>query len=260
MSRMTTQLAHARPDVYDDDPGFDYRAYWTDRSYEHAAEEAAIRRLLAGRHVTRAVDVGGGYGRLTRLLAEYADRVVLAEPSRHQLELSRQHLAGVQGVERRRVAAADLRMTPASVDLVMMVRVMHHLPDPRPEIAEFARVLRPGGLLLLEFANSANALRRLRCRRSLARMPRDPVDIRSAEGSAGWEVPFVNHHPYRVLSLVERQFMLERQLSVSNLRSGTLKRLLPARLMIACERRSQPALAPLWFGPSMWLLLRRRAD
>ena len=32
------------------DRGYDYTQYWTHRDYEHAAEEAALRRLLAGRH------------------------------------------------------------------------------------------------------------------------------------------------------------------------------------------------------------------
>lgn len=47
------------------------------------------------------------------------------------------------------VTAASAWCWPAMV----MVRVLLHIPDPRPVFAEFARVLEPGGTLVLEFAN-----------------------------------------------------------------------------------------------------------
>ena len=75
-----TTLAPRRADHYDD-PAFNYQDYWWGRDYEHAAEQAAIDRLLAGRRFRRALDVGGGYGRLSRHLVNYADEVILAEPS-----------------------------------------------------------------------------------------------------------------------------------------------------------------------------------
>ena len=81
---MTDERHKKVADQYD--RGYDYTQYWTHRNYEHAAEEAALRRLLAGRRFARAADVGGGFGRLCLLLREYADHVTLAEPSKTQLE------------------------------------------------------------------------------------------------------------------------------------------------------------------------------
>lgn len=151
-----------RADRYDDDPNYNYVDYWNGRAYEHAAEVMAIRRLLGSRRFCRAVDVGGGFGRLASLLTTYAGTVVLAEPSRHQLELAEHFLGEETRIERRQVPAADLGLPAGSVDLLLLVRVLHHIPDPRAEFAEFARVVQPGGTLVLEFANSANLVSRLR--------------------------------------------------------------------------------------------------
>ncbi len=51
-----------------DDPSYNYQDYWQGREYEHAAEELAIKRLLRGKKFKHAVDVGGGYGRLSKFL------------------------------------------------------------------------------------------------------------------------------------------------------------------------------------------------
>ena len=75
-----TTITGKRADQYDND-NFNYLHYWDGRDYEHASEEIAIRRLLKGKHFNKAVDIGGGYGRLCVLLSNYADQVTLAEHS-----------------------------------------------------------------------------------------------------------------------------------------------------------------------------------
>jgi ubiquinone/menaquinone biosynthesis C-methylase UbiE len=254
---MTTLAPARRADHYDD-PAFNYQDYWRGRDYEHAAEEAAIDRLLAGRRFARALDVGGGYGRLSRHLVNYADEVILAEPSEQQLGLARRYLRNAPAVRCLPAQAADLRLPDESVDVAVLVRVLHHIPDPAPELAEIARVLRPGGTLLLEFANLSHALNRVRYAVRGRRIPRMPVEIAASAGRALGAVPFVNHHPKALLSMVERAgFAVEAALSGSNLRSAAAKRLLSTSALLWIERRLQPALAPLYFGPSIWLRLRK---
>ena len=242
-----------RADFYDG-PAHDYLGYWKGRDYEHEAERIAIDRLLSGRHFTHAVDVGGGYGRITALLPQYADHVTLAEPSKVQLDKAAKYLG--EGVERIQAQAAALPFATGSIDLVTMVRVMHHLPDPTAELAEIARVLDPVGLAVIEVANLGHARNRLR---HLGRgVPTEPVDIRSPENRHDDEIPFVNHN----LDTVTRQLSdaglcVVRSLSVSNLRSGALKRVVPHRVLLRVERAAQPALARCRFGPSIFLLVTR---
>jgi SAM-dependent methyltransferase len=244
-----------------DDPRHNYRRYWEGREYEHASEEIAIRRLLKGRHFGRGAGVGGGFGRIRLLLTEYADEVTLAEPSRQQLELAEDFLTEHPEVARRQMQADSLDFPDGSLDLVTMIRVMHHLPKPEAELGEIARVLTTGGTLVLEVANYWHA--RNRARHALRRrpLPRDPVDIRSEERRREGGIPFVNHNPHTVIGqLGHAGFRVEKTLSVSNLRSPHLKRMLPQGAMLSAERVLQPALARTWFGPSVFFGARKRQD
>src|SRR5690606_17291643 len=120
--------------------------------YENAAEQIAIRRLLGSQRFRHAADIGGGFGRLCLLLSEYADNVTLAEPSLTQLEAAKKVLAGTD-IEQVQMQADALAFDDGALDLVTMVRVMHHIPEPSAEFTEIARVLEPGGTALIEVAN-----------------------------------------------------------------------------------------------------------
>lgn len=251
----TGQLKKA--DQYND-PNYNYLHYWDDRAYEQAAEEIALQRLLKGRHFGVAVDIGGGYGRLCPLLRRYADKVILAEPSQQQLDLAKDFLKGRDGIERKLAQADSLPFADDSVDLITMIRVMHHLPDPTAELAEIARVLKPDGIAVIEVANYAHARNRLKHLLHGTKLPRKPVDIRSPENRRADEVPFVNHNPQTVSrQLILAGLRIRRILSVSNLRSPQLKRLVPYGLMVGLERVMQVPLAHLYFGPSVFFLVKK---
>ena len=242
-----------------DDPKYNYQDYWTGREYEHAAEEMALKRLLKNKHFRHAVDVGGGYGRLSKFLASYAERVTLAEPSRQQLDMAKIYLKDSPTVERKLLQAADLKMPAKSADLVLVVRVLHHLPDPAVELAEIARVLKPGGTFILEFANDAHFLNRVRYGVRGKRVPKTPVDIRSEASKEAGEIAFVNHHPKTIIKMLRRAgFDVETGLSGSNLRSPKLKKVLGKNVLLGLEKVLQPLLAPIYFGPSVWLCLRKK--
>jgi hypothetical protein len=86
-----------------------------------------------------------------------------------------------------------------------------------------------------------------------------PVDIRSEANKASDSIPFVNHHPAAVArQLAACGLLVERVLSVSNLRQPALKRIMPERLMLAAEYAMQVPLAPLSFGPSLFFMARKQ--
>lgn len=246
-----------RTNQYDDNQD-SYRTYWQGRAYEHDAEVSAVRTLLGQRRFADAVDVGGGYGRMVPVLQEFADRVTLMDASTKQLADAEEFLADRGQVTTRLMREGHLELDANSVDLVTMIRVMHHLPDPVPMFTEIARVLRPEGLAVIECANLAHAGNRLRYAVRGRGIPLTPVDRRSAANRERDSIPFVNHHPGVVVrQLASTGLLVQRSLSVSNLRSPALKRLLPPRVLLRIEEALQRPLAAVRFGPSIFFLAGR---
>lgn len=245
-------------DQYDND-NFNYLNYWEGRDYEHASEEMAIRRLLKGKHFEHAADIGGGYGRLCVLLNEYSDAVTLAEPSKAQLKIADDYLKGYKDIDHKLMQADDLKFKDGELDLVTMIRVMHHLPDPMSEFKEINRVLSNNGTFVLELANNAHARNRLKYGLKGRLIPKEPVDIRSEKNRRKEEIAFVNHNPKTVIKqLREAGFEVERILSVSNLRSPGLKKVVPRGVMLSVEKVMQPTFARTFFGPSVFFQLKKK--
>lgn len=246
-----------KADQYND-PDHNYLEYWDGRDYEHAAEEMAISRLLKGKKFKKAVDVGGGYGRLSVFLRKYADEVTLAEPSQQQLNIANEFLKGKPKVHAKLAQAEDLPFKDGELDLALVVRVIHHLPDPMPAFKEIHRVLKKDGYFLMEFANYGNFKNRVKHAAKLKKLPTEPVDIRSKENQRDDEIPFVNHNPKTVKrQLAQAGFKLEKVLSVSNFRSQRLKSTLSEKTLLRLEKNTQKPLAKTYFGPSTVYFLKK---
>lgn len=246
-----------KADQYND-PKHNYLHYWEGRDYENQSEEIAITRLLKGKHFKHAADIGGGYGRLCILLKEYADQVTLAEPSQQQLDIGKDFLKTYPDIDMVLTQADDLQFKDKELDLITMIRVMHHLPDPSAEFKELARVLADEGYLILEVANYAHGRNRIKHLLKGKRLPKDPVDIRSEKNKRDDEIAFVNHNPKTVIKqLSHAGLKVEKILSVSNLRSTTLKKHVPESVLLSVERIMQPTLAKTYFGPSTFFLVKK---
>lgn len=253
----TTPTTKKRADQYND-PEHNYLRYWDGRDYENAAEQIAITRLIKGHRFRRAADIGGGYGRLCIFLAQYADKVTLAEPSQQQLDIGKDFLKDYPAIDMKLMQADDLKFKDGELDLITMIRVMHHLPDPSAEFKELARVLSDDGYLILEVANYAHGRNRIKHLLKGQKLPHDPVNIRSKEHDTDDEIPFVNHNPKTVQKqLAHAGLKVEKVLSVSNLRSPSLKKILPHGAMLVAERILQPTLAKTYFGPSVFFLVKK---
>jgi len=248
---------YKKSDQYND-PGHNYLRYWDGRDYENEAEKLAIKRLLKNKHFKLAVDIGGGYGRLSILLKDFANKVVLAEPSQRQLDIADEFLKAYQGIDQQLMQADKLLFDDKSVDLAVMVRVMHHLPDPSAEFKEIHRVLSENGLFILEVANYSHFRNRLKYFMRGKLLPKEPVDIRSAKNKTKDIIAFVNHNPKTVTKqLAHAGFKVVKTLSVSNLRSSTLKKIIPRSGMLMAENILQPTLSKTYFGPSVFFLVKK---
>lgn len=246
-----------KADQYND-PQHNYLRYWDGREYEDASERIAIKKLLKGKHFKHAADIGGGYGRLCLFLKNYADKVTLAEPSQQQLDIAKDFLKGHPEIERKLTQADDLQFKDHELDLITMVRVMHHLPDPSQEFSEIARTLTDDGTFILEIASYSHFKNKLKYFMKGKTLPKDPVDIRSEKYKREEDIQFVNHNPKTVINqLAHAGLKVESVLSVSNLRSTTLKKVVPKTVMLKVENVLQRPLGKTFFGPSIWMLVKK---
>jgi ubiquinone/menaquinone biosynthesis C-methylase UbiE/DNA-binding transcriptional ArsR family regulator len=94
-------------------------------------------------------DLGCGSGRIAATVAPYARSVVAVDSSPEMLEVARARLAGFGNVEVVQGRIEELPLAPASLDLALVVHLLHHVVDPTAALAEVARVLRPGGRVVV---------------------------------------------------------------------------------------------------------------
>ncbi|HEX8380059.1 MAG TPA: metalloregulator ArsR/SmtB family transcription factor [Allosphingosinicella sp.] len=139
---------------------------WDEIRSLHIAEsevEAACRRALGagegagegGRPVGRLVDIGTGTGRMLELFGPSAERALGVDRSPEMLRLARVKLAqaGLAGAELRQGDMYALPLAAGSADTVILHQVLHYAQQPAAAVAEAARLLAPGGrLLIVDFA------------------------------------------------------------------------------------------------------------
>ena len=94
-------------------------------------------------------DLGCGTGHLAQLVAPFVRRVVAVDASAAMLRAARARLKGLENVEVRRGELEALPVEAGSLDAAFLVQVLPYVAEPAAVIAEAARVLRPGGRLLV---------------------------------------------------------------------------------------------------------------
>jgi ArsR family transcriptional regulator len=94
-------------------------------------------------------DLGCGTGQLTASLAPFVERVVAVDASREMLAAARSRLEEVPNVELRQGELEALPLEDGSLDAAVLFLVLHYVVEPARALAEVARVLRPGGALLV---------------------------------------------------------------------------------------------------------------
>jgi ArsR family transcriptional regulator len=94
-------------------------------------------------------DFGCGTGQVSAALAPFVARVIAVDSSAAMLQAARRRLQTYDNVEVRRGELEALPVDADALDAAAMMLVLHHVPDPPRALAEVARVLKPGGRLLL---------------------------------------------------------------------------------------------------------------
>jgi ubiquinone/menaquinone biosynthesis C-methylase UbiE len=133
--------------------------------------EAALTEIIAAAAPHDLLDIGTGTGRMLEILGPLVGSALGIDQSREMLAVARVNLERT-GLFNSLVRLGDMYQLPladASFDAVVIHQVLHYADRPAAAIAETARVLRPGGTLVigdfaphaLEFLRDEHAHRRL---------------------------------------------------------------------------------------------------
>lgn len=144
------------------------------------------------------LELGAGTGKLTRLLASAFGRVIAVEPAEAMRRLL---VSFCPEAEACAGSAEEIPLAGASVDAVFAAEAFHRF-DGKRALAEIARVLRPGGVLVLMWnlptgptEPPIEAVERLLHRRipAGAELGYDPLDLNPALYASGeWRLPFAD--------------------------------------------------------------------
>ena len=140
----------------------------------HAPEDAvesAVLEALGPKPIRTLLDLGTGTGKMLQLLAPHAARAVGLDASHAMLAVARSNLEKAE-LTRVELRQGDIYAPPfgrGSFDVVVIHQVLHYLDDPARALREAARLLAPGGRILvvdfaphgLEFLRETQAHRRL---------------------------------------------------------------------------------------------------
>ncbi|TWF78746.1 methyltransferase family protein [Pseudonocardia hierapolitana] len=119
-------------------------------------DEPIVEEIVDAVPAGVAVDAACGTGRFSALLAARGHRVIGVDSSPEMLARAR---ANVAGADFRSGELAALPVADTSADLVTCGLALSHVPNLRPAFTEFARVLRPGGHLVISDMHPERILR-----------------------------------------------------------------------------------------------------
>jgi ubiquinone/menaquinone biosynthesis C-methylase UbiE len=169
---------------------------WDQIRSMHIAEsevERAVIDALGSETLGRLVDIGTGTGRMIELLADRAIQAIGIDRSSEMLRLARVKLeaAGISSSLRQGDMYA-LPLADGSADSVVIHQVLHYAHAPAAAIAEAARILSPGGtLLVVDFA--AHEREELRTQDAHIRLGFEDQAMGGWYANAGLEIDRIDH-------------------------------------------------------------------
>ncbi|HRY60338.1 MAG TPA: class I SAM-dependent methyltransferase [Patescibacteria group bacterium] len=254
-----------------DKAGYDYEKYWQDekvaRGYENRIESSTIRKFLP-KETTDGwfCDLGGGFGRLYDVYKNSYTNTIIADYSLDSLKKAHNrimnHELGImdKGNPNPNVffIAMNAYHTPFKsdvLDYLLSIRMMHHMEDVPSVISEISRVLKPKGKLLLEFANKKHFFEVIR-----ALFGRSKMKPFSLEPSQRGDLFYGFHPKFMRNEVKNKELQINKEVSVSNLRSTLVKKILPVPIMVGIDKLFQPIFSLLKFGPSIYIFAEKHPN
>ncbi len=241
---------------------YDYPSYWKGREYEHEAEIMAIKSFINKiPKINTIVEVGAGYGRLVPSYYFRAKKIILSDPSARLLKIAKSRLRN-KGINFIQSSVENLhpKIRRNTADLVIFVRVIHHIQNIDSALNIISKITKKGGYLILEFANKRHLKATLfEFLKGNFTFPLDifPKEIKSKNKKTK-TIPFLNYHPDMIREkLSQHGYNIVEQRSVSNIRSKFMKKIFSLDNLLILEKLLQKPFSYIHFGPSIFVLAKK---
>ena len=221
-----------------------------DRYYFDFCDRLALRRLLPERG-ERFVDVCGGYGRLAHEYLDIVKEAFLFDYAPSLLAQAKERYGGrlqtVQGT------VYEMPFATGEFDALILIRAAHHLTDLNRAVGELTRILKNGGIAVIEIANKRSIfeIARWLCGRSTMR-PFSP------EPASRNKVGFYYYHPRYVERIFHQNGLrVKKTVAVSGLRRHVRANSKAVPLLYALEYLLQYTIWWIKWSASIFYLLEK---
>ena len=241
---------------------YDYPSYWEGREYEHQSEVHAINEFLKKiPKIKTVLEIGAGYGRLTPIYYYRSAKVILTDPSSKILKIAKNNLQNkkIKYIQSK-LENLPNKIRAHSVNLIVLVRVLHHIEDLDFAFSTINNLLTQNGYFLLEYANKRHLkalFSELFHGNLMFLLDIFPKEVKSKK-KIKYKLPFRNYNPDLIRErLYKNGFKIIDTRSVSNIRSPFLKKLIPLDLLLLIEKILQKPFSGIYLGPSMFVLVKK---
>ena len=150
---------NSNQDYYNADSKSYDETRWTTKAgvFTNAVQQQIVVGLTADWDAQSVLEVGPGTARFTIPLAQKRNRITLVDISSGMLDVARRNLAD-EGLDSAIVASVEaslyeLPLEPDQFDHAICLNVLSHLEKGATAIRQLARVVKPGGTLLINYPN-----------------------------------------------------------------------------------------------------------
>ncbi len=248
------------PDISEYDKlDYDYSTYWTQRVYENLSEKNVLNKIFSEKRGTWFLDIGGSYGRLASTYTlQYKNPIIIDYSLKTLIKNKDVVRSKYPNIELIAANAYKMPFKESVFDGALMVRVLHHIENPKKYFKEVKRILKNDATYVQEFANKVHLKAKVR---ELLKFNKDffnkdpyqqPIGA-NLEGSGKKQGGiFLNYHPAHIRMLFNNLgFKLKRRFGCSFLRSPFVKKIIGHDIMLFLEKIMQNTLSWTNISPSI---------
>ncbi len=240
---------------------YDYSTYWEKREYEHKSEVILLEKLLSKEKGNWFLDIGGSYG---RLLPTYYDKFSHPVIVDYSLKTLQKNYSDIKkkypNVQLIAANAYYLPFKGNSFDGCMMVRVLHHINEPKKVLNEIYRLLSKNAIYIQEYANKLHikAVIRAIVKLDFSIFSKEAYQQPNKENYEGTrkniQIPFLNYHPKEIRNIISKSgFSILKKYGCSFFRIDFLKNNIKVDTLLFWENILQNSISFLTLSPSIFL-------